>query len=207
MTATGRPMGRPPGGIPARALSKPPINGKRSRWRSVELARDYIAGKSHRVARALVKQAIAGDAQTGRWLLEHVAVMDDDGIEQRPIAPGLDRQQLGNGIAGAGMQVMIGVSLGQDFDKLAVSHNGTHEAIECSKTEHMELSSEKTRLISCALRDHRGVGVIEWGESSPPIESVEMSPSVPPATEHSTIVNDLSDSPVLDGHADTEQAT
>lgn len=114
-------MARPAAPIPASISDVPSTNLKRrSRWRRVEAARNYINGQSKNIAKALVKQAIDGDANAAQWLLSHTVATDDNGAEVRPIAPSADRPQVmaGNGGGSNGPRIMIGVSLGSDYDRL-----------------------------------------------------------------------------------------
>lgn len=95
------------------------IPKRRNHWRRVEQARQRIEKNAHRIAQSLVDRAIAGDAKTGKWLLEHTAAMDSEGNELRPVAVSMDR------LAAASQapqdstpRIMIGVSLGADFARV-----------------------------------------------------------------------------------------
>ncbi len=100
--------------------TKPVIRKRRERWRKVTAAQEYIAGQSLGIAKSLVRAARKGDAATGRWLLEHAAIVDPDGKERRPIASSIDRAQIApqSGDSNA-PRILIGVSLGRDFAQLA----------------------------------------------------------------------------------------
>jgi hypothetical protein len=100
--------------------AKPVIRKRRERWRKVQAAQDYIAGQSLGIAKSLVKAARKGDAVTGRWLLEHTAIVDPDGKERRPLSSTIDRQVVAAQDSGGNVpRIMIGVNLGADFAQLA----------------------------------------------------------------------------------------
>lgn len=116
------PRGRPSAPIPS-SISDPPSTDLRRhrRWRRVESARDYIEGQSGAIAKALVKRAKEGDAQTGRWLLAHTAVLDEQGKELRPIAPAVDHPA-SDAAPINNSRIVIGVALGADFAQLNTCH-------------------------------------------------------------------------------------
>src|SRR3954468_20690737 len=90
-----RKRGPRPSPIPSHVVDASTGNPRQHlRWRKVERARDYLQRNADKIAKALVQKAIAGDVQTARWLLAHVAVLDENGRELRPIAAGIDRPQV-----------------------------------------------------------------------------------------------------------------
>ena len=96
--------------------------GHNGRWRRVERAREHLDANANKIMRAMVAKAVAGDVKAGRWLLEHTAVEGPTGAELRPIASGVDKPE-GNAQRSGddAPRIMIGVSLGGDFARLATS--------------------------------------------------------------------------------------
>lgn len=96
--------------------------GHNGRWRRVERAREHLDANANKIMRAMVAKAVAGDVKAGRWLLEHTAVEGPTGAELRPIASGVDKPE-GNAQRSGddAPRILIGVSLGGDFARLATS--------------------------------------------------------------------------------------
>jgi len=101
--------------------------GRRNHWKRVERARTHIEGNATKIAKALVKRALEGDAKTAKWLLEHTAATDVEGNELRPIAVSVDSRS-GNSLppADTAPRIMIGFSLGSDFARLNVQPAESH---------------------------------------------------------------------------------
>ena len=98
--------------------------GHNGRWRRVERAREHLDANANKIMREMVAKAVAGDVKAGRWLLEHTAVEGPTGAELRPIASGVDKpdgnaQRSGDDTP----RILIGVSLGGDFARLATSQS------------------------------------------------------------------------------------
>jgi hypothetical protein len=105
--------------IPSSVSDAPTGNPRKHvRWQKVERARDYLQRNADKIAKALVEKAVAGDAQTGRWLMAHIAAMDNEGRELRPVATGIDRPQIQTAAVDNAPRILIGVSLGSDFARL-----------------------------------------------------------------------------------------
>jgi hypothetical protein len=100
-------------------IDQPTGNPRRhQRWKRVERARAYLESRSHEIVKALIDKAIAGDARSARWLLEHTAATDDQGKELRPIAPSIDKPAGQLEPIDTAPRVLIGINLGADFARL-----------------------------------------------------------------------------------------
>lgn len=80
-----------------------PVKKKRNRPISAGVirAREALQKHADTAARLMVQaakvQAKRGGHTAAAWILEHTAAVDEQGKEIRPIAPGIDRQQLESG--------------------------------------------------------------------------------------------------------------
>ena len=80
-----------------------------------ERAEQYVDLHFKAAARAAEK----GIADPAQWALSHIAVLDEQGQEIRPIASSIDRQAAET--SSSGTKIFIGLGLGADFDRLLLA--------------------------------------------------------------------------------------
>src|SRR5215203_4653693 len=104
---TGRPPGRPPG-TPAFARVS------RAREALAKEAEFYV--RNHKTAATVA--AKRGNAAPSEWALTHIAAVDEQGKEQRIVAPSVDRQIEQKG---SGVQILIGGGWGNTISTPAIA--------------------------------------------------------------------------------------
>ena len=97
----------------------------------VDLARKKMAERAEQYVdlhlKATRNAAERGNADPAQWALSHIAVLNEQGQEIRPIAGSVDRQA--PEASSTGTKIFIGLGLGADFDRLLLAQRA--DTVRC----------------------------------------------------------------------------